>query len=446
MMNLNQKFVKSAGICSIAMLLASIAVLGQAGNYKTVSADEGQDIGQAATEECNNLPISSVKAMGNDGNVPSNTLDNNLQTRWSYLAYGAWIQADLGASKSLCGLDIAWYKGNERASNFVVFVSTDGSTYTSILSTKSSGNSLSSEKYVLPSVSARYVKLVINGNTQNNWASITEIDVFGKDSTSVIDPIPPAGNDKFGIKKLYASKSGGEEWFMNMNTPTQDTRFDPQTALVKNSDGSFKVKSDKVRMNVFTSTGYDPSKITTYNQIELAKKGYMQASNDWKNIEITGVVKVNAYSGDDNFAWYARGGKHSDTECEGTAYKGDVYYSGKTRFAKEQWHVSYAFTPTKQATDSIKGKWVGIKTVIYNFEQNGKTVVKMENWIDYTNTGNWVKITEKIDNGGWGTDGGHCGGTADQIMTWGGPITTFRWDSATDVDIKNFSVREIVAP
>jgi hypothetical protein len=83
---------------------------------------------------------------------------------------------------------------------------------------------------------------------------------------------------------------------------------------------------------------------------------------------------------------------------------------------------------------------------MYNFEQNGKTVVKMENWIDYTNTGNWVKITEKIDNGGWGTDGGHCGGTADQIMTWGGPITTFRWDSATDVDIKNFSVREIVAP
>jgi hypothetical protein len=36
-----------------------------------------------------------------------------------------------------------------------------------------------------------------------------------------------------------------------------------------------------------------------------------------------------------------------------------------------------------------------------------------------------------------------CGGRADQIITWGGPIVTFRWDGADDVDIKNFSVREI---
>ena len=44
------------------------------------------------------------------------------------------------------------------------------------------------------------------------------------------------------------------------------------------------------------------------------------------------------------------------------------------------------------------------------------------------------------------TQGGECGGQPDQIMTWGGPIATFRWDGATDVDIKNFSVREIQPP
>ena len=44
---------------------------------------------------------------------------------------------------------------------------------------------------------------------------------------------------------------------------------------------------------------------------------------------------------DDNYAWYNRGGRHTDSvPCEGTGYKGDLYYSGKTRFAKEQWHVS----------------------------------------------------------------------------------------------------------
>ena len=39
-----------------------------------------------------------------------------------------------------------------------------------------------------------------------------------------------------------------------------------------------------------------------------------------------------------------------------------------------------------------------------------------------------------------------CSGYADQIITWGGPIATFRWDSATNTDFKNLSVREIQPP
>ena len=31
----------------------------------------------------------------------------------------------------------------------------------------------------------------------------------------------------------------------------------------------------------------------------------------------------------------------------------------------------------------------------------------------------------------------------DQIITWGDPIATFRWDDARDVDFKFLSVREI---
>ena len=75
------------------------------------------------------------------------------------------------------------------------------------------------------------------------------------------------------------------------------------------------------------------------------------------------------------------------------------------------------------------------------------TFVKLENWINENADGKtWKKIDEKIDNGGWGKDGSRCGGTPDQIITWGGPIATFRWDGANDVDMKDFSVREIQAP
>jgi hypothetical protein len=87
---------------------------------------------------------------------------------------------------------------------------------------------------------------------------------------------------------------------------------------------------------------------------------------------------------------------------------------------------------------------------MYNIEQNGETAVKMEIWVDMNEDGNedgpWVKVDENIDEGGWGDEGGECGGDPDQIITWGGPIATFRWDGASDVDIKNFSVREIEAP
>jgi hypothetical protein len=256
--------------------------------------------------------------------------------------------------------------------------------------------------------------------------------------------------DKFGIKEIYLTKSGGEQWYMNMQNPTSDTRFGPHVTLTKNSDGSYKITSNKVRLEVYTSSGYHPDKITTYNQQQLSAKGYMQSPNDWKNVEMTGIVKLISSPSDDNFAWYNRGGVHTDSKpCEGVGYKGDIMYffSGKTRFAKEQWHSGgYSFTPLKTVSSSIQGKWVGLKYIVYNFQQNGKTVVKVESWFDANNNGNWAKINEFVDTRGWGNQGTYCGGTPDQLITWGGPIATFRWDTATNVSIKNFSVREIQPP
>jgi hypothetical protein len=67
----------------------------------------------------------------------------------------------------------------------------------------------------------------------------------------------------------------------------------------------------------------------------------------------------------------------------------------------------------------------------------------MEIWLDKNNDNNWVKVDGNVDSGGWGDTDEECGGAPDQKITWGGPIATFRWDGATNVDIKNFSVREI---
>ena len=252
--------------------------------------------------------------------------------------------------------------------------------------------------------------------------------------------------DKFGVTKIYSTKKDGEQWYLKSN-PNSDSRFSPQTTLTKNSDGSFKIKSTKVRMGVFTSSGFHPEEIKTLDHNKIALAGYMQSPNDWKDVEITGYVKLNN-GNNDNFVWYARGARHtgygSPPGCEGVAYKGDLFYDGSTRWSKEQWHSGgYVFGEFGKNIGPIKGKWVGLKVIMYNIVEDDKTSVKLELWVDKNNNNDWIKAAEKIDKGGWGNTGGECGDKADQIITWGGPIASFRWDGATDVDIKKFSVREI---
>ena len=273
--------------------------------------------------------------------------------------------------------------------------------------------------------------------------------------------------DRFGIKNIYPTTTNGQEWFLNMVNPLEDSRFspfnlntlttDPNLEISQNKDGSWKLKSKnseaKVRMDVFTSEGYHPERIETFDHAQLAEKGYMDSRTDWKNVEITGYIKLNHYTippDDGKFTWYNRGGHHSESNpCEGVGYKGSIYFSGDTKFSKEQWHVSYVFSDIKKAAGPIKEKWIGYKFIIYNLENPedpSQTVVKMESWLDPRNDGNWIKVDEHTDTGNWGKSGKKCDGDKDQIITWGGPIATFRWDFADDVDFKNLSVREIHPP
>ncbi|MGE3545710.1 MAG: carbohydrate-binding protein [Kofleriaceae bacterium] len=258
-------------------------------------------------------------------------------------------------------------------------------------------------------------------------------------------------NDVFGIRRIYCTKPGGDEWFINMDDPEENLdRFDPKTEITQNSDGSWKVTSSKVRMNVFTPEGYQQDLITTYDQDDLAAKGYMQSPADWKNVEMTGYVKVND-ADDGGFAWYGRGGFHGGSAgdggsgCEGTSYKGALEWDGQTRIAKEQWHPhGYSFTNRKAAKGVVEDRWIGYKTIIYNVDND--TAVRVELWADWNADNTWEKIDEMLDDEGMGDEGGTCGGKSDQPMVWAGPVVTYRWDGATDVDVRDLSVREITPP
>ena len=52
----------------------------------------------------------------------------------------------------------------------------------------SSGNTNGFERYEFPDTTARYVKITVNGNTLNDWASILEISVFGDPNNTPTAP------------------------------------------------------------------------------------------------------------------------------------------------------------------------------------------------------------------------------------------------------------------
>lgn len=179
----------------------------------TINNDTGPISGGTAGK----LPVVAVTSSGFEvGNTPQNVIDGSLSTRWSSNGVGQWLKLDVGSISSINEVDIAWYNGNTRTSNFVIDVSPDDVTYTNLFTGKSSGTTLSLEKYIHPGVlSGRYVKITVNGNSANAWASITEVAVFGiagptptPTPVPVPVPVPVPGTETLTVSDQTLSTQG----------------------------------------------------------------------------------------------------------------------------------------------------------------------------------------------------------------------------------------------
>ncbi|MBD2846322.1 DNRLRE domain-containing protein [Paenibacillus sp. IB182496] len=136
----------------------------------------------------------TVMASGDDGNVPQNTLDDNLNTRWSASGAGQWIQYKLPELQTLDQVDIAFYNGHTRATSIDILVSEDGAAWEQVYSGQSSGVTSDYESFAFEATPARYVRIVGNGNTSNSWNSISEVTIAGL-------PKEPPGN-QLGLAEL----------------------------------------------------------------------------------------------------------------------------------------------------------------------------------------------------------------------------------------------------
>lgn len=425
--------------------------------------------------DCNLLSISKVSEAGGTHSLdPKYAVDGKLDTRWSMQGAGSSITMDLGKKHVICNVDISWYRGTERISNFIISLSTDGKSFTGVFSGTSSGGTDGFERYNFPDATARYVKITVNGNTLNNWASISEIAVFGDPSSPSPPPPkqeicgdgidnndngqidegcstpPPPGSD--GVKEIYPTAPGGATWFFNPDNPI-DGQFDPNGAQIsRNSDGSWHLKPGTTRMLTFPKSDgmlsdSFRSNLPTYDYSQLAQIGYWYKPTDWKNTEVTGYFKVTSSNSGDGISLVTRSVRHTNSVhngCGGSAYHNNIKFDGTFQYKKEMWHVNYdTLPPTKNGIGSIMNKWVGFKGIVYNLP-NGN--VKLESYVDKDANNNWQKVEELVDSGNWGNDMTHCGANKPGAqITWTSPMPIFKSNGVT-YDFKKLSVREIIPP
>ncbi len=125
------------------------------------------------------LPVEAVIASSSDGNIESNTIDNNSYTRWSASGDGPWIQFDLGEIRQIGYLGIGFYKGDTRKTQLEIETSVDGINWTPGFNGWSSRLTTALQVFELEDVNARYVRITGRGNSDGSvFTSLTDVHIY----------------------------------------------------------------------------------------------------------------------------------------------------------------------------------------------------------------------------------------------------------------------------
>jgi hypothetical protein len=234
--------------------------------------------------------------------------------------------------------------------------------------------------------------------------------------------------DKFGIEELYPTPENSPVWFLNDEDPEDDENF----LMTSHRDIELHEEDSGVfRLDAETGTQKHGVRIHADSP-----------DDEWKNVEMTGYFKLE--DGDDQFTLIARQGPsyNDDGGCGAYGYYGMLSTDGDAFFKKKLFHhggYSDRTAVEENIVDDLEERWVGIKLVVYDLNDDD---VKLELWVDDGDEeNNWKKATEYVDDGDWEVSGSDCDRSDDDIIeegTRGG----FRIDDS-EFEFKNLSIREI---
>ena len=234
--------------------------------------------------------------------------------------------------------------------------------------------------------------------------------------------------DKFGIEELYPTADNSPVWFLNNEDPEDDENFlmtsHRHIKLHEEDSGVFRLDAE---------TGTQKHGVRIHAD---------SPDDEWKNVEMTGYFKLE--DGDDEFTIIARQGPtyNDDGGCGAYGYYGMLSADGDAFFKKKLFHhggYSDRTAVEENVVDDLEDRWVGIKLVVYDLNDDE---VELELWVDDGDEeNNWKKATEYVDDGDWEVSGSDCDRSDDDIIedgTRGG----FRVDDS-EFEFKDLSIREI---
>lgn len=161
---------------------------------------------------CKPAKIKETTSSSDDGNPPHNAVDGCAVTRWSAKGKGAWLSLDLEKEVTVTSIEMSFYKGDTRVQFFDVY----GDGQPLLMNSKSSGKSTSLQAFPLKQPAPlKRVTFFANGNSDDDWNSITQVMVCGEEDGQEHDD--PEGEEEecdtfeLEIKDVKASGDDGNK-------------------------------------------------------------------------------------------------------------------------------------------------------------------------------------------------------------------------------------------
>lgn len=281
--------------------------------------DDDDDNNDNDNANCSVVQIEIASAYddgSNDGHYPSATIDgdDNSSSRWSSEGEGKTINYRLGAEVSIETLELAWFKSDDRESYFDVEVSTDNSSWSTVLSNEESQDTDDFSEYDLDGVTASYLRIIGQGNSDNEWNSLIETQIHGciigeaqEPETPIEEPEAPAEEVEeveepeapvvigdLDPKAAPSSNFDLTSWYLSVPSDEDDNgKADEVKENELNDDYEhseyFYTANDGGMVFKCPIDGYKTSKNTTYTRTEL--RGMLRSGDT--SISTSGVNENN---------------------------------------------------------------------------------------------------------------------------------------------------------